>query len=716
MSQLTSEAKAKLAATIRTLRQRLLSDLSNGAESAYRLSISAIAQAGLAEAQRRKRQRLEGWLAEQGRADLTGQPIKDRSGAAAASRQRHLQEAIKLAGATLLNRLVVIKQLEAQGLIKPAVVTGGWNSPGYREFREFATDLCKDETEGYGLLLKLLYDELALELPGLFGRVGLTELFPVPASTLRAVVEALNDPGLETAWRDDTTLGWVYQYWNDPEREALDAKLNGGGKVEPHEVASKTQMFTERYMVEWLLQNSLGQQWLAICQGNGWVPEAVADGTLARLEERRRVWRQRRAAGEVTLDALMPVETEQEERWKYWVPPALQRPPESGSTPLSLGRGAGGEGQSSQAEDYAKLAGRNRQIPRVLLEKAKRLRQEQTSAENLLWECLRNRQLNDAKFRRQHNIGQIIADFYCHEAKLIIELDGSIHDQRRAEDRIRDDWATSNGIRVVRFSNNRVFADLEGVLGEIAERLSPHPPNPLLPEEKGAPESGSTPLSPGRGAGGEGPTVQRSLRHIKIFDPACGSGHFLVIAFDLLRAFYQEEARHRGESWSDQEIVESILENNLYGLDLDPRAVQIAAAALYLKAKAVCRRARPGRLNLVASNLNLAALPQDDPARQELRRQVYETTGIPEALTNQIMEALQGADQWGSLLKVDRAVEAAIAAYERSLEKGVQMALLPPLPGGEGEQDSDLLSVWGKDGASTPAPLSSGRGPGVSWG
>ena len=42
------------------------------------------------------------------------------------------------------------------------------------------------------------------------------------------------------------TLGWVYQYWNDPEREALDAKLNGGGKVEPHEIASKTQMFTER--------------------------------------------------------------------------------------------------------------------------------------------------------------------------------------------------------------------------------------------------------------------------------------------------------------------------------------------------------------------------------------------------------------------------------------------------------------------------------------
>lgn len=533
MSQLTSDAKAKLAATIRNLRQRLLSDLQNGAESTYRLSITGVAQAGLAQAQRERRQRLEGWLAEQGRADLAGQTLKHRSQAEAASRRRHLQEAIKLAGATLLNRLVVIKHLEAQGLIKPAVVTGGWKSAGYREFREFAPDLCKDETEGYGLLLQLLYDELALELPGVFGPVGLTELFTVPVSTLRAVVEALNDPALAAAWRDDTTLGWVYQYWNDPEREALDAKLNGGGKVEPHEVASKTQMFTERYMVEWLLQNSLGQQWLAICQGNGWVPEAVADGTLARLEERRQGWRQKRAAGEVALDALMPIETPQEERWKYWVPP------------------------------------------------------------------------------------------------------------------------------------------------------SPHP------EGDGPPESGSTPLStPGEGLG-----VRSSIRQIKIFDPACGSGHFLVIAFDLLWAFYQEEARHRQADWSDQEMVESILENNLYGLDLDPRAVQVAAAALYLKAKGVCGQARPGRLNLVASNLNLAALPEDDPARQELRRQVYEATGIPEALTNQIMEALQGADQWGSLLKVDRAVEAAIAAYEGSLERGVQLALLPPLPGGEGEKESTLPSA-----------------------
>ncbi len=97
------------------------------------------------------------------------------------------------------------------------------------------------------------------------------------------------------------TLGWVYQYWNDPEREALDAKLNGGGKVEPHEIASKTQMFTERYMVDWLLQNSLGPMWLAMCEKHGWTPEVEASGTLDRLEARRAEWRAKREAGEVAL-------------------------------------------------------------------------------------------------------------------------------------------------------------------------------------------------------------------------------------------------------------------------------------------------------------------------------------------------------------------------------------------------------------------------------
>src|SRR5690606_40936704 len=97
--------------------------------------------------------------------------------------------------------------------------------------------------------------------------------------------ETLDDKALRSCWDDDMTLGWVYQYWNDPERDELDKKLKiPGGKLEPHEIASKTQLFTERYMVDWLLQNSLGPMWLAFCAKHGWTPEVERDGVLARLE------------------------------------------------------------------------------------------------------------------------------------------------------------------------------------------------------------------------------------------------------------------------------------------------------------------------------------------------------------------------------------------------------------------------------------------------
>ena len=141
-----------------------------------------------------------------------------------------------------------------------------------------------------------MFEDLAIDLPGLYGPGGMADLIPIPTATLRHVVEALDDSELETCWTDDMTLGWVYQYWNDPEREALDAKINAGGKIEPHEIASKTQMFTERYMVDWLLQNSLGPMWLAMCKKHGWTPEVEANGTLARLEERRIDWRAKRDA------------------------------------------------------------------------------------------------------------------------------------------------------------------------------------------------------------------------------------------------------------------------------------------------------------------------------------------------------------------------------------------------------------------------------------
>ncbi len=391
---MTSDAKHALSTSIRSLRARLLDDLHAATETAYRLSVRA-SDAGLDEAARARRGRLEAWVAEQ----LRTQGAAKGNSKGGRSAEDFRCEAEKQAGYTLLNRLVLLRLMEApwpsgQPLRAPTVVTGGWESRAYEDFRQLAPGLVRgDETEGYAFLLRLTFEDL-----------GVADLVPIPAATLRHVIDALNAKALESCWTDDMTLGWVYQYWNDPEREALDDKLNSGGKVEPHEIASKTQMFTERYMVDWLLQNSLGPMWLAMCQKHGWTPEVQTDGTLDRLEERRVEWRAKRASGEVALTDLMPLHTDAERRWAYYVP---------------------------------------QPIP-------------------------------------EHTVAQ-------------------------------------------------------------------------------APET---------------------VRELKLLDPAAGSGHFLVVALDLLVALYREEARHRGEAgrepWSDRVIVEHILSHNLHGIDLDPRAVQIA--------------------------------------------------------------------------------------------------------------------------------------------
>jgi hypothetical protein len=482
------QTKESLRRTIRELRERLLVDLHAATEGEYQLSVKP-EKARLSEAQRVRRSRLDAWLDEQ----VRSVPAKEHKEA----RDRFRAQAEKEAAYTLLHRLVVLRQLEGLGLVRPAVIGGSakdWrNSQALRELSEHAPELCQDETEGFRFLLSLVFGELALDLPGLFGEVGLTSLVPIPTQTLKAVVESLASEDLKDAWTDDTTLGWVYQYWNDPDREALDDKIARREKIAPHEIASKTQMFTERYMVEWLLQNSLGPMWLAICKDHGWTPHA--ERVLADLEARRIEWRKKREKGEVPLDALMPIhssgpERELEEHWKYYVP----------------------------------------------------------------------------------------------------------------------------GART----------------GE------------------GAPDS---------------------IRTLKLLDPACGSGHFLVIAFDYLAALYREEAAHRheegGESWTEPAIVQSILANNLFGIDIDPRAVQIAAAALYLKARSRAPEVRLEQLNLVAPVFRLGKLPPNDPAVVSLRADLEREAGIPTAVTNKLLAALAGVDHLGSLLRVSGEVEQALRELEK---------------------------------------------------
>ena len=101
--------------------------------------------------------------------------------------------------------------------------------------------------------------------------------------------------------------------------------------------------------------------------------------------------------------------------------------------------------------------------------KRKELRNNPTFAEVLLWKELKHRKLGGKKFRRQESIGNYIVDFYCHNEKLVIELDGETHftDEGRIYDAKRTKYLKSKGLEVIRFENNEVLGNISGVLEEI---------------------------------------------------------------------------------------------------------------------------------------------------------------------------------------------------------------------------------------------------------
>ena len=107
-------------------------------------------------------------------------------------------------------------------------------------------------------------------------------------------------------------------------------------------------------------------------------------------------------------------------------------------------------------------------------EKARLLRNNMTEAEEILWEKLKNRKIFKARFRRQHPISIFIVDFYCHELKLVIEIDGGIHLNKEVaeHDEGREYDIEKFGIKILRFTNKQIFNNLDLVLNEILRTVS----------------------------------------------------------------------------------------------------------------------------------------------------------------------------------------------------------------------------------------------------
>jgi len=115
------------------------------------------------------------------------------------------------------------------------------------------------------------------------------------------------------------------------------------------------------------------------------------------------------------------------------------------------------------------------------IERARQLRRDETWAEKLMWRWLRDRRFSGYKFRRQHPVGDYILDFFCEEAELSIELDGSQHGfpDHREHDLTREKFLQSKGIKTLRFWNSHLRRNAQNIRDTIFRELQERAPHPL---------------------------------------------------------------------------------------------------------------------------------------------------------------------------------------------------------------------------------------------
>ncbi|MCP9943335.1 BREX-1 system adenine-specific DNA-methyltransferase PglX [Cyanobium sp. ATX 6E8] len=172
---------------------------------------------------------------------------------------------------TALNRFVALKLMEARELVRPCV-SGGLESEGFQEFTAVAQGLLVEQESSYRLYLETIFEDVSRELRALFDPRDPASLLWPKRTALLDLLDILNRPELAELWREDETLGWIYQYFNgDAERKKM--REESSVPRNSRELAVRNQFFTPRYVVEFLTDNTLGRIWYEMRQGDTDVKE-----------------------------------------------------------------------------------------------------------------------------------------------------------------------------------------------------------------------------------------------------------------------------------------------------------------------------------------------------------------------------------------------------------------------------------------------------------
>ena len=176
-----------------------------------------------------------------------------------AARKAVLERIVREQAFTILNRMSALRMMEARGILRESVGNGR-QSQAFMLYQHVANGALGDTSDTYGCFLLSLFDLFATDLPALFDRYApQSRLFPRDAALIE-FLKLINDAEIEPLWAEDETIGWIYQYFNSQEerramRQASKTPRNS------RELAVRNQFFTPRYVVEFLVDNSLGRLW-----------------------------------------------------------------------------------------------------------------------------------------------------------------------------------------------------------------------------------------------------------------------------------------------------------------------------------------------------------------------------------------------------------------------------------------------------------------------
>jgi hypothetical protein len=541
-----------------------------------------------------------------------------------------IERVIREQAFTILNRLCALRMAEARDLIIQSVAKGA-QSKGFQLYQHVVGPSLGSTGAAYEQYLFSLFDEFAIDLAVLFDRFSPQgRLFPRD-TVLTELLGLINDPEINHLWAEDETIGWIYQYFNSKEerkamRDASQAPRNS------RELAVRNQFFTPRYVVEFLTDNTLGRIWYEMRQGNmPWVDDCrylVRRPDEVFLSHMTGRDKEHRSESTIAMVELLLSGT------KETFPEFHARDPQP---MIELAHCVGA---------YTTLGERVNEMPvsHVVRDEDFDIGIGPYPSSVEAARSVYSGQCDGIK--TQH----ILEVLFCTCRADRHGGDGSVYSEA---------WFASACNEVRR----RILHSREGDLSQEEMLRAPVviPYRPL-----------------------------KDPRDIRMLDPACGSMHFGLYAFDLYLKIYDEywdlchdssfcapvtEHRLPTEEYADKAAwmkaaPKLIIEHNIHGIDIDPRAVQIAGLSLWLRAQRAWRSqglAAGDRPQVTRSNVVCAEpMPGDQQQLVAFCKTLHPAIA---QMVAAIFDEMKLAGEAGSLLKIEQEITGLVAAAKKQWEK-----------------------------------------------